>query len=320
MKSNIMDKFKLILLSCALLFSGFTASFAEVLDKIAVIVNNEVITYGEIDGMLGPIYQQYRTMYSGDKLIAKLEEARQRIMQQLIEDRLILGEAKKQNIEVSEKEVDDRIDEMVKRIGSRENFERAILEEHISIRELRRRYKEQMMSRRLIDKKIGSQVTITPVETANYYNAHRDEFSRPEHIRLRNILIRVKEDPKKALALMNEIVRRLSEGCDFGALAKIYSEGPGAADGGLMDDVKRGELMPEIEKVVFNLKAGETSPVIQTSLGYHLFRLEEKQPARIRSYEEVRREVEEAVYREKVKDKIGGWVEGLKKNAYIAFK
>ena len=87
-----------------------------------------------------------------------------------------------------------------------------------------------------------------------------------------------------------------------------------------MGYVKKGDLLPEIEKVVFNLKPGETSEVVQSSLGYHIFKVEEKEPSKTLSFQEARRDVEEAIYRSKIDSKMKGWLEGLRKNAYIAFK
>ncbi|MFA5147106.1 MAG: peptidylprolyl isomerase [Candidatus Omnitrophota bacterium] len=298
-------------------------AFAEVLDKIEVVVNSELITRREIDRILEPIYEQYRTVYYGDDLIQKLDEARQKVLNQLIEDRLILSEAKRLNVTVDEKEVDERLDEAKKQFDSNEAFERALLEQGIAAKDLRKRYREQLMMRRLIDQKVGSKVNVTPGEISDYYKAHINEYEQGEDLKVRNILIRPEEGPDgagKALSLANEILKRIKDGGDFDALAKGYSQGPYAEEGGLMGYVKKGDLLPEIESVVFSMKEGEVSGVIETSLGYHIFKVEEKRKGRIRELSEVKREIEQAIFREKIKGKIEGWVEDLKKNAYIDFK
>jgi len=320
MTMNIKNIFSFLLLSVIL--ASFRFSHAEVVDKIAIVVNDEIITENEVERVLQPIYEKYKGMYSQDKLLAKLEEAKQRMTQQLIEDKLMLSEAKRLNIEVDEKEVDKKIEDIVKRMGSKENFEKTLAEQRMTIKDLRAYFKEQLMTRKLIDQKVGAKVVINPVDITNYYNKNIAEFNQPEEIKLRNILVSLKKDtdPKKAAELAHEVSKRLKEGCDFSGLAKIYSDGPGASEGGLMGYVKRGDLMPEIEKIVFNLKEDETSDIIQTSLGYHIFKVEERRPARTLSISEARHDVEEAVFREKVNQKIKGWIEGLKKNAYIAFK
>lgn len=295
---------------------------AEVIDKIIVVVNGEMISQGEVDRMLAPVYFQYRNIYTGSELAAKLEEARQKIIEQLIEDRLILGEAKRLNVEVAEREIDARIDEISQRLGSEENFLRALDEQGVVLKDLRTRYREQMMKRKLIDQKIGSRVNITPIEIRTYYEKHPNEFVMPDEVKLRNILLRPKEKAPvdKTITLAKDILKKIREGGDFAALAKEYSEGPFAADGGLMGFVKKGELIPELEKVAFTLKEGEASDIIQTGLGYHILKVEERRIQQVKGLADAKQDIEEAIYREKVQSKLKDWVESLKKNAYIAFK
>lgn len=295
-------------------------SKAEVVDKIEVIVNDEMITRREIDRLLAPVYERYSAMYDSEALLLKISEARQKIIEQMIEEKLIYSEAKKLNVNVDEKEIDEKIENTMKRAGGKTDFENMLALQQITLKELRARYKEQTMSRRLIEHKVGSKVTITPAEVSDYYASHIEQFAQPEELLVRNIMIRPGEDPGRSANLANDISKRLSEGCDFGGLAKIYSEGPGAGEGGSMGYVKRGDLMPAIEDVIFKLKDGEVSGVIQTSVGYHIFKVEERRPAKVRSLEEARREVEEAVFMEKMNQKVKAWVEGLKKNAYIEIR
>lgn len=310
----------ILLIASSVLISS--PSYCKVVDKIVVVVNNEIITQREVDRLLEPVYEQYRALYYGDELVKKMEEERGNVINQLIEDKLILSEAKKLNIEVEDKEVELRVDEIRKRFSSKEDFESALSEQGLTLKDLRTRYREHMMIRILIDHKVGSKITVSPPEVSDYYNKHSNEYIQPEEIRLRNILIRPKKDlePAKALERAREILRRLKEGGDFAGLAKKYSEGPNAKEGGLMGYVKKEDLLPEIEAIVFNLKEGELSDIVQTSLGYHIFKVEERRERIARGLSEVRHDVEEAVFKEKVKGKLKGWIEGLKKNAYIAFK
>lgn len=296
---------------------------ADVVDKIAVVVNNEAITMSEIDRMLAPLYAKFRTTCSDDRELArKLEDARQKVIQQLIEDKLIISEAKRQNIEIDEKEVDGKIKDVEKQFASKNAFTRALMEQHLSIKELKTKYREQLMSRRIIDKKIGAKILVTPVEVHTYYNGHLSDFVQPAEVKLRNILIKIKDqnDVPRAAGLAKDIEAKLKEGGDFSELAKAFSEGPGAEEGGLMGNVKKGDLMPELEAVAFAMKPGDTSAVIQSPVGYHIFRVEEVREQRTLTVKEAYKEIEELIFREKISSKIKGWVDTLRKNAYIAFK
>lgn len=313
--------FVILMLTSLSVFSP-RLSNCELVDKVAIVVNDEIITDREIERQLAPIYEKYKMVYSGPKLVEKLEEAKQKLAQQMIEDKLLYSEAKKQNIEIDEKEIDAKVQEVIRNMGSRETFDRALLEQQLTVKDLKERYRQQFMARRMIDRKVGGTIMVTPVEIEAYYNKNINEFKQPEKVKLKNILISIKKypDPMKALSLARDISKRLREGCDFDGLAKLYSDGPGAAEGGLMGYVKQGDLLPEIEKAVFSLKPGEVTGIVQSSLGYHIFKVEDKEEAKMLSLSEVRREVEMAVYKEKVDAKIKGWLEGLKKSAYIAFK
>ncbi|MDO8536078.1 MAG: peptidylprolyl isomerase [Candidatus Omnitrophota bacterium] len=300
-----------------------TLSHAAVVDKIVVVVNNEIITQREVDIMLAPIYGQYRNMYKGEELIRMLEDVREKILKQLIEDRLIFSEAKKLNITIEEKEVDAKVDEMKNKVGSERELENMLNEQNLTLNELRARYKEKIMIRRLIDQKVGAKIIITPLEVKNYYNNNKDDFMQPEEIKLRTILIKPKPEQggeTGALQLIRDLMKRLKEGCDFEGLAKQYSDAPGASEGGLMGSVKKGDLMPQIEDIVFKLKEGEITGIIQSPLGYHIFKVDEKKIRRMRELPEVRQDIEEFLYREKASQKLKGWIDSLAKSAYIEFK
>lgn len=316
-----MKKHSLFLMALIVILITGNSLFAELVEKIAIIVNDEMITNGDVDRMMMPVYEKYKTMYTGKKLVEKLEEVRQKVIQQLIEDKVILSEAKKQNIEVDDNEIDAKVADAVKRVGSRSDFDRALLEQQVSMKDLKVRYKEQLMTKKLIDRKIGAKILITPVEIDNYYKNHVNEFVRPEQLRVRAIQINFRDhDAQQSSKLAEEISKRLKEGGDFAGLAKAYSDGQNASEGGTLGIIRKGDLMPELEKVIFSLKEGECSDMVKTNLGYHFFKVDEKMPSRTLTLNESRRFIEEALFRIRTEEKLKGWLEGLKKNAYIAFK
>jgi peptidyl-prolyl cis-trans isomerase SurA len=196
-------------------------------------------------------------------------------------------------------------------------------EQNLTINELRARYKEKIMIRKLIDQKVGTRIIITPLEVKNYYNDNKDSFMQPEEIKLRTILIKPKKEQggeSGSLQLMRDIMKRLKEGGDFELLAKEYSDDPGADQGGLMGYVKKGDLMPQIEDIVFNLNEGEITGIIKSPLGYHVFKIDEKRVRRMKELAEVRQDIEEFLYRDKANQRLKGWIDSLAKSAYIEFK
>jgi parvulin-like peptidyl-prolyl isomerase len=297
---------------------------AAVIDKIVVVVNNEIITQREIDVMLAPVYAQYKNVYKGAELIKKLEETREQIIKQLIEDRLILSEAKKADIKVEDKDVEDRLEDVRKKIGGDMELDNMLAQQNLTLNEMRARFREKIMIRKLIDRKVGARIIITPLEVKTYYNDHRQEFLKPEEIQLRQIVVKPagtgKAQQDESFKKTKDLLKRLKDGCDFAGLAKEYSNGPNASEGGLMGYIKRGELMPQLEDIVFNLKDGECSNIIQSDVGYHIFKVEGRMEKRIMDFPEVRQEIEDRIYREKANQRLRGWIDSLAKNAYIEFK
>jgi peptidyl-prolyl cis-trans isomerase SurA len=311
---------------CFLLVVYFFLSVAQlhaaVVDKVAVVVNDEIITQGEIDKILYSAYQQFKVQYSDEELEERINEARTSLVKTLIEDRLLLSEAKRRNIMVSNKEVQERMDEVRSQFKSEKEFRTALEADNITIGELEKRYKERIMRDKVIDIEIRGSISVSPQEVVEFYKGHKEEFKEPEKIKLRSILIRVTDERPRdeALKLAQTILVRLEEGGDFMLLADRYSEGPHASSGGDMGWVRNGELLKRINDVVFTLNDNEISGIIETNLGFHIFKAENREESRELEFSEVKDHIEQMIYAQKTNDKIKSWIDRLKENAYIAFR
>ncbi len=294
----------------------------EVVDKILVVVNDEIITQGEIDRIFMPIYAQYSNLYSGQELVQKLDEAWKNVLERLIQDKLLLCEAKRMKIEVDDREVEAKLDEVRQRFPSEKEFERTLAMENIVVNDLERKFRERFMTDRLIETELRKDISVTPNEILLYYEDNKEMFREPEKIKLKTILIRLDERraEEQAIAFAKEILARIEKGGDFERLAKEYSEGPYAASGGDMGWVEEGELMGRINDLVFSLDENQVSPILKTNLGFHIFKIDEKKPAREMEFHEAKKRIEQILYNAKTQEKIKNWVDRLKEDAYIAFK
>ena len=320
MQSHGISLLTVLTLAFSLLFS--TSSQAIVVDKIVVVVNDEVITQGDIDRILRPLYQQNKDTLTAEDMAEKLDEARKQLLKRLINDKLLLAEARRKEIEVEQSEIDAKLSEVKKRFPSEEEFIQAITQENILLSDLEKQYKERIMIDKIIDKEVRWTVAITPNEALTFYDENKKDFNEPKKVKLHSILIRVGENYSSAKAekLARRILSRLEEGGDFAALAKQYSEGPYADSGGDMGWVKENDLMKRINELVFNMEINEISGILETTLGFHIFKVEGKAPARTKTYQEVKSRIEEILYRSKVEEKLIKWLDELKENAYIAFR
>lgn len=293
-----------------------------VVDKIVAVVNDEVITQREVDALLFSVFTQLSATYEGEELEERLRKARQDAIQQLIDNKLVLSEAKKQKIIVSEEEITELIDETKANFASEVEFEEALDSQSLRLIDLKERYKEQVMLKKIIDKIIRKEVSISPGEYISYYQSHPDQFKKPLEVKVGLILIKVNDakDEKTKLGLAKQILGQLNSGADFAQLAKKYSQGPRALEGGDLGFVKRGHMTQDLDKVIFSLEKGQVSDIVNTKLGYNIIKIYDIHPEEIKALDEARPIIEQMLYQKKTKLAVEDWISKLKKNAYISIK
>ena len=159
-----------------------------------------------------------------------------------------------------------------------------------------------------VDKKV--EVNITDDEAKSYYEKRKEEFFVPERIKASHILV---EDESKAKG----ILARLSQGGDFAAIAKENSICPSKERGGDLGFFSAGQMLPEFEKAVFNLKPGQLSGVVKTAAGFHIIKVTDRQPSRQLAYEDVERRIKSVVARERMKEKFDELIAVLKQGVKL---
>ena len=137
-------------------------------NKILVVVNDEVITQADLDVALTPVTNELKKEFSGDELKAKIEETRDEILNQMVEDKLILQEAKRRGVVVDESEIDERLKDVEMRFPSIGDFNDEIEKIGLTITILRTRYKEQLMMAKLVTHEVKEKVVVTPAEISDF--------------------------------------------------------------------------------------------------------------------------------------------------------
>ena len=132
-------------------------------------------------------------------------------------------------------------------------------------------------------------VQITDADLKAAYEARKQTYSHPEEIDVRHILVKTEQQAK-------DIKKQLDGGAKFDALAKKFSEDPGSKDnGGLYNNIPRGQFVKEFEEVAFAQPIGKVSDPVKTNFGYHLIKTEAHRPAGTKSFEEVKSDLEKAI-------------------------
>ena len=291
-------------------------------NKILAVVNDEVVTETDLDEALASGIDELKKEYSGDELKAKTEEARKELLNQMIENKLILQEAKKDNITADDSEVESRLRDVKSRFPSEDVFYAEVEKSGVSTEVLKKRYRDNIMMTKLVDHEVRGKVVVTVTEIESYYKKHAEELKAPESVHLRGIILRVDpastEDEIKQKA--DDMVKLARDGRDFGELAKTYSQGAKAKEGGDFGFIEKGQMRDDFEKVIFALKPGEVSDPIKTDTGYYIFKVDEKKDSYLRPLSEARSDIENIIFREKAQKRYQDWMAKLKRDAFIQVK
>lgn len=314
----------LLILFAALTILPPQLSYAKIMDKIVAVVNDEVITQAEIDRVLYPLYLQYSQIYKTDEeLYRQLDRSRMDILKQLVSDKLILGEARKFEITAEDREIEERIAQTRKDMEENgTTLEAAMKEQNINIADMKKRYKEQILIEKVIDRHVRMGIDVQPSEISNYYTSHIKDYAEPEKVAVYTIFIKLRSErtPLESRQLADDVKAMIDSGKDFTELARNYSEGPNRESGGDMSYVGRGELLKEIDQAIFSMQPGEVSDVLESPIGYHICKVYDKKEEKIIPLEKISQQVRSAIYRTKVQKKFEEWIDKLKTNAYIAIK
>ena len=300
----------LLCLSCV---GATSPSFAaKVEDRIAAIVNSDLIMLSEVRRELAPERERLEKHYRGEELSRRLQMAEAMALTTMIERRLQLQEAKARSVEVGDQEVKQAVKQLI------QQGEKIDDKDPVSTNSVR----DQLTLLKVVDREVRSGVMVADPEMKRYYQEHRDRFALPEEYTLSQILIkpRSSDEVADARAKGREVTALLKQGESFEDLALRYSDGPTASRGGRLGLVRQGELLPAIERGVSNLVPGGISDIIESPEGLHIVRLDDKKPKQFRPFEEVRQEIQALVFQQKSEDMFQSWLADLKNKAYIEIK
>lgn len=305
-------------------------------NRIVAVVNDEVITQSQLNRALAPVYLELQATLGPEELNDQMQGVRQKVLEQLVEERLMLQEARNPRqvevakgrigvphpVEVTEREVEEMVADVRARFSSEQEFTDALAAQGLTVEDLRSRFKDQITIQKLISREIRSRVTISPAEVTQQYEQHKEEFITPPAVQVATILIRPKDslDISRCSSLAQGLHRQLLGGADFYELAKRYSDGFNAQMGGRMGILEQGKSRKEIDEVLFRMKAGQISPVIKTAAGFHIFLVESERPSRQAQLAEVQADILYKLRTEKAAVRYKDWIKRLRADSYIALK
>lgn len=294
--------------------------------KVAVEVNGDKIYVADVDRVLAMIKEREPALQTNSAAAQKsLADMRASITDNFVVQRLLLQEAARQKITVKADAVDKGYKTYKADYGSDEAFNKAIAAEGKTPADVKKTIQEELVLRELTTR-MTADVRVTDADLQAYYKANTHEFKVPEMVRAFQILIAY---PENATPQQKQEARTRDEGLlkqaqdkktNFLDLARKNSDDAGTRDlGGDMDFIQRGWFLKAFEDAVFKAPVGLMPKLVETEIGLHIVRIDQKEPERLLTFEEIK-DIDELRYnirQDKVKKRIDDKIEELRKNAKI---
>ncbi|MGI6656987.1 MAG: peptidylprolyl isomerase [Desulfobulbus sp.] len=314
-------------LLCSLLCAA--SLHAEIIDRNVVIVNNDTITLSEINEFGKELFAKVERETPADQREVVMQQARNTILTRLVERRLLIQEAEKLQIQVTDQDIDAAMQQMLKRNkGTIEEFRQELHRMGMTEKQYREDLRDQILGSRLIGYEVRGKVAISEEQVLDYYNNHYTGQADPGYTILQ--IGTIWGSPlanghtptqKEALAKIRKAHAQAQKGMDFGALARQYSDLPSARDNGKIGTFKKHEMAEDMRSEVTKLQPGELSPVMESENGYHFFKLAAYRGAGDSSakapFESVKEEIREQLYKEAMEARFKSWMQSIREKAYI---
>lgn len=307
---------------------------AELLDRVVAVVNDDVITLSELEKEGAKFFRDISAKAPAENLAETLEKAREEVLNRIIENRLIAQKAKADKISVSEDEVENAFQQMQQQSGlSAADFLGKIKEEGMTESVYKEQLRQQVLQGKLVSADVRAKVAVTDDEILDYYDTHYTSQVSKGGLYLLQIGL-VWRDPKnpdasdevlrvnklEARRKAEEVRQLAKKGEDFKSLARKYSDLPSAADGGDIGVFQLHEMASYMQGAVKELQPGGISEIIETPEGYQFFKLLNNQDGTIvikTPLEQVKEEIRNTLYEERLKKAYDEWFNNLKNQAYI---
>jgi peptidyl-prolyl cis-trans isomerase SurA len=306
MKKYLVTGLSLFIMLLSLGIRG-AASGSVVVDRVVAVVNDEIITMSDLQR-------------EGAKKTGLTDE--RLILEDMIDRKLQIAAAKRTGMDVTDKELNDTVADIMKRNSmDGRQFEAALAKEGLTLEQYKAELREQLTLSRVFNKYVRSGIAVDEAEMRAYYERNSKSFSLPEEIRVRHIFLRLhdKAAPAQQKAVRDKarsVYDLAKKGENFAGLVKKYSDADTAAQDGDLGFLQRGNAIPEIEEAARTLKPGEIAGPLQGGGGYHIIRVEDVRTP-IKPYDKVKDEIAKTLYEQKMENSYRSWLQTLRSESHI---
>jgi len=291
-------------------------------EDIIARVNDRIITTSDYSRAESELEDEARQHGESMQQVAA---ERKDLLRSLIDQQLWLSKGKELGI-TGETDLVKRLDEIRKQynLDSIDDLEKAAKEQGVSFEDFKANIRNQIITQEVMRQEVGEHIQMTPGEAQQYYEQHKQDFAQAESERLSEILVSADTDDAAKLAAAKakaeDIEARLHSGGDFAQLARSFSDGPTASEGGDLGQYKRGQLAKVLEDKTFSLASGQYTDPILTRQGYIILKVVQHTAGGPAPFKDVEDQVEEALYMSRMEPAIRAYLTRMREEAYIDIK
>ncbi|ALC17902.1 periplasmic chaperone for outer membrane proteins SurA [Desulfuromonas soudanensis] len=311
----------LFTLTLALLLACGGLVRAETLDRIAAVVNEQIITTYQLQQAVA---ERLAERGRGQQNLAagELAELRSAVLNELVDNALVDERIAALGIKAEDEEVNAAVQDVLRQNKlSLAQLEEALGNEGLTLERYKEKLRQQILRFKLIGREVQSKIEVSTEEIGEYFRTHIDDYRKSPTLHLSRIsfVLPAKASAARKAALREEAAaawNRLRDGEDFSAVLADLEQ-TGKAQGGDMGTFAEGELTPLFYAAVAGLDTGAVSEVIENSSGFHILRVIGRNPGEVRNFDTVKDEIQRTLRDKKTQARYQEWAAGLKKNAYI---
>jgi len=294
-----------------------------VVEDVIVRVNDQIISRSELERSQEQLVQDGQ---QGGASPAELADRQKNLLRDMIDQQLLLSRGKELNLNV-DSEVVQRLNQIRKEnnLGSLDDLEKAARQQGVSFEDFKANIRNGLITQQVVRDEVGRHLQMTQSQELAYYEAHKKELEQPEQVRLSEILVPTPADASDAIvaqakAKAEDIAAKVKAGGKFEDIAKQYSGGPTATQGGDLGLFKRGALAKVLEDQTFGLQTGEATAPIRTRQGFVILKVTNHVAAGIPELKDVEPQLQEAMYSEQIQPALRAYLTKLREDAYVDIK
>ncbi|WP_245632197.1 peptidylprolyl isomerase [Edaphobacter aggregans] len=294
-----------------------------VVEDVIVRVNDQIISRSDMERSEQQLAMENQQNQASPQEAA---ERQKNLLRDMIDQQLLLSRAKELGLN-ADAEVIRRLDEIRKQnhLDSMEDLEKAARQQGVSFEDFKANIRNGILTQQVVRDEVGRRLQMTQTQEQAYYDAHKNEFAQPEQVRLSEILVPTPADANdtvvgQAQAKAESIVAKIKDGEKFEDLAKTYSGGPTASQGGDLGLFKRGALAKVLEDQTFALPTGGVTAPIRTRQGFVILKVTDHQEAGVPPLKDIEPQIQEAMYYQAMQPALRTYLTKLREEAYIDIK